>query len=163
MATATSLAERVTIALIASSTLIVSPGSTPSLEGSCAAACSEIGICDLQRHGAFVELLEQEIERHHLGDRGGVAQSVLADARRACARCWRRRRWRRTQDPTARLAGSRHNAKSGVDVKNAANEWASAGAAEIAKVDERRAGARGGSDQTQDWEGELRNAMNASY
>ena len=80
IATATSLAERVTIALIAFSTEIVSPGSRPSFEGSCAAACSEIGNLRLQRQGAFVELLEQKIERHHLGDRGGVAQVVLVHA-----------------------------------------------------------------------------------
>ena len=79
-ATAMSLAERVTIALIASSTEIESPGGTPSFEGSCAAACSETGIARGQRQLAAFELLEQQIERHHLGQRGGMAQGVLVDA-----------------------------------------------------------------------------------
>ena len=35
---------------------------------------------DLQRQRAFLELLEQEIERHHLGQRSGMAQFVLVDA-----------------------------------------------------------------------------------
>ncbi len=34
----------------------------------------------LQRHRALVELLEQQIERHHLCDRGGVARRVLVHA-----------------------------------------------------------------------------------
>ena len=75
IATATSFAERITIASIASSTLIVWPGAMPSFEGSCAAA-SEIGIWVLTSC-APVELLEQQVERHHLGDRGRMAQSVF--------------------------------------------------------------------------------------
>ena len=31
----------------------------------------------LKRHRAAIELLEQQVERHHLGDRGRMAQSVL--------------------------------------------------------------------------------------
>ena len=58
----------------------------------------------LQRQGAFVELLEQQIERHHLGDarRGGAARS--RSPHRACARYWRRRPLRRRPDWRARPA-----------------------------------------------------------
>ena len=92
IATATSLAERVTTALIASSTEIVSPGGTPSLEGSCAAACSEIGIARPKRHCALSSCFEQQIERHHLGQRSGMAQPVLVGGIKRARRCWRRRR-----------------------------------------------------------------------
>ena len=33
----------------------------------------------LERHGALVELLEQQIERHHLGDRGGMPEPIFGD------------------------------------------------------------------------------------
>src|SRR5260370_6551572 len=46
MATAMSLAERVTTARIASRTLMVSPGFRPSFDGACAAAWAEIGIVE---------------------------------------------------------------------------------------------------------------------
>ena len=79
-ATATSLAERVTIALIASSTLIDSPGGDAELRGLLVRRV--LGDRDPRRQAqrAFVELLEQHIERHHLGERRGVAQRVLVDA-----------------------------------------------------------------------------------
>ena len=53
MATAISFAERVTTALIASSTSIVSPGLRPSLVGFCAAACEETRISLSSRRWPF--------------------------------------------------------------------------------------------------------------
>ena len=44
--TATSFADLVTMALIAVSTRMLSPGLRPSLDGACAAACADTGISE---------------------------------------------------------------------------------------------------------------------
>ena len=72
-----SLAERVTTALIASSTLIVSPGRKAEFRGLLRGRVLGDRNSRSQRHCAAVELFEQEVERHHLGDRSGMTQSVL--------------------------------------------------------------------------------------
>ena len=75
--TATSLADFVTSAWIASSTSIVSPGSRPSFDGAWRGGVGGDPQRRLEGDPAALELLEQEIERHHLGDGGGMAQRVL--------------------------------------------------------------------------------------
>ena len=74
--TATSLADFVTSALIASSTVMVWPARSPSLVGAWTAACSETRSSAVERELAGFELLEQQIERHDLGQRGRMADGV---------------------------------------------------------------------------------------
>ena len=74
--TAASLAELVTSPLMASSTRMVWPGRRPSLVGACSEACSETGHFGVELHLAGFEPLEQQIERHDLGERGRMAAGV---------------------------------------------------------------------------------------
>src|SRR5580704_13422878 len=68
MTTAASLADRVTMPLIASSTVMVCPGLSPSMVGN--------GKWRIELEPAGVETFEQQVERHHFCQRGGVAQRV---------------------------------------------------------------------------------------
>jgi hypothetical protein len=61
----------VTSALIASSTEIVWPGLSPSFDGAWAAAWA-----DTFRRVAGIQFLEQDIERHDLGEGGGIPAGV---------------------------------------------------------------------------------------
>src|SRR5215831_7275053 len=70
--TAASFADLVTSPLIASSTLMVWLALRPSFVGFCSAACIEIELAGL-------ELLEQQVERHDLGQRRRVARFVRVD------------------------------------------------------------------------------------
>ena len=72
-----SLADFVTMALMAFSTAMVEPGRSPSLVGDWLAACRETVSGVSRLISPLVELLEQEKEGHHLGDRGGVAKLIL--------------------------------------------------------------------------------------
>ena len=74
--TAASLAERVTSPLMASSTLMVWPGRRPSLVGACSEACCGHVHFGVELHLAGLEALEQQIKRHDLGQRGGMADAV---------------------------------------------------------------------------------------
>ena len=74
--TATSLADLVTIARIAVSTAIESPGFKPNLDGACAAAWAETVISVAELNLARFRALEQQIERHDFGERCGVAWTV---------------------------------------------------------------------------------------
>ena len=75
-AVAASLADLVTSDEIAVSTVTDPPARTPSLVGGLAEACVENGILRLLGDLAGLERLEDEIERHHLGERGRVARLV---------------------------------------------------------------------------------------
>ena len=75
--TATSLADFVTSALMASSTAMVAPGRRPSLEGAWREALRRDREGRVEGDPAALELLEQQVEGHHLGDRGRMAQRVL--------------------------------------------------------------------------------------
>ena len=74
--TATSLADFVTSARIASSTLMVVPAFTPSLDGGLLRRVRRN--CKLGRKGEplRLELLEEHVKRHHLGQRRRVAPGV---------------------------------------------------------------------------------------
>ena len=74
--TAASLAERVTRPLMASSTLMVWPGRRPSLVGACSEANSDTSISRIELHLAGFEALEQQIERHDLGQRSRAPDTV---------------------------------------------------------------------------------------
>ena len=74
--TAASFADLVTSARIASSTERVWPGSSPSLEGACCEAWSETSSRESRPQLAGFDLLEQQIERHDLGERGRMPQRV---------------------------------------------------------------------------------------
>src|SRR5215475_10798323 len=70
--TAASLADRVINPLMASSTRMVWPGRRSSLVG-CVLRYRHFRV---ELHLAGVEALEQQIERHHLGERGRVPRRV---------------------------------------------------------------------------------------
>ena len=76
MTTATSLADLVTRPLMASSTVSVWPGRRPSLDGACSAACSDTSICAVELQLAGFDPLEQQIERHDLGQRRRAPDTV---------------------------------------------------------------------------------------
>ena len=76
MVEAMSLAERVTSAMIASSTRIVEPALRPSLVGGMAAARAETLSLVSSVEPALVQGLEDEIEGHHLGQRGRVGLGI---------------------------------------------------------------------------------------
>ena len=67
IAVATSLADRVTRDLMAFSTVMVEPALTPSLEGGSAAALRDTGIGVLVLDATRFHRLEEQIERHDLG------------------------------------------------------------------------------------------------
>ena len=73
-AAATSLAERATSACRPCSTVMPWPGPRPSLEGGLARATSRQGHGRGQREPAGLQLLEDEVDRHHLGERGGIPE-----------------------------------------------------------------------------------------
>ena len=74
--TAASLADRVTMPLIASSTVMVPPSRSPSLVGDWPAACSETLQLAVERELAGFQPLEQHVERHDLGERCRMADRV---------------------------------------------------------------------------------------
>ena len=75
-AVAMSLAERVTSERMASLTVIVRPAGTPSFDGGCDGGVFRHGDSRIERDPTRLQRLEDEVERHHLGERGGVGLGV---------------------------------------------------------------------------------------
>ena len=71
-----SFADFVMSARMASETVISSPGSRSSLEGATEAAASEIEILSDILSRPDLDRLERQVERHHLGERGRVANLI---------------------------------------------------------------------------------------
>ncbi len=116
-ATAMSLADLVTIALIASSTRIDDPARRPSLEGACGRGVGGNRNFVARGGAALFQLFEQQIERHHLGDRGGMAQARFRSRRKARGRSPRPPRSRRWSRPRpfrdGRARDGRRNGRGG--------------------------------------------------
>ena len=75
-AVATSLAERATRACSACSTVIDPPGATPSFEAGLALARLRKGHRRGQGQAAGLQLLEDDVDRHHLGERGRIPEGA---------------------------------------------------------------------------------------